>query len=115
MPACQFTGTSQKLLSFQKEIDSLNNVTSTTTTLQTSTYTTSRPRPTVTKLQTTTVVVVRELADGEDEDDEELKQKLSQKKKMRKIQSAELTDSSKSQFSIEYVLTLVLGFLILCI
>lgn len=90
MPACQFTGTSQKLSAFQKE----NNITSSayppsTTVIPLSS--TTVPRTTVTPRTTTRITVDLE-AEEIEEVDEEFEEKLNQKKKMRKIQSAELTD-----------------------
>lgn len=113
MPACQFTGTSQKLISFQKE----NNMTSpTTVTLQSSTVPSTRTTKTTvtTELQTTTAkFAVRDIEDDEDEEknDEEFQEKLNQKKKMRKIQSAELTDfSSRSKLGLALIFVVLARF-----
>ncbi|EFP01210.1 hypothetical protein CRE_24460 [Caenorhabditis remanei] len=109
MPACQFTGTSQKLISFQKE----NNITSPSpsTVVQTTVPSTRTTKTTVTtELQTTTAkFAVRDIEDEEEEEiDKEFQEKLNQKKKMRKIQSAELTDfSCRSNFGFA-ILTVVL-------
>ncbi|CAP20930.2 Protein CBG24284 [Caenorhabditis briggsae] len=112
MPACQFTGTSQKLASFQKE----NNITSTTVIPTTTVLPTKTTKTTLQTTTRTTKVVVQE--DEEEEDDEEeidleFQEKLNQKKKMRKIQSAELTDSSNSRNLKLSIFCLVLGYLML--
>ncbi|CAL2037671.1 unnamed protein product [Caenorhabditis brenneri] len=106
MPACQFTGTSQKLSAFQKE----NNITSSTYPPSTTVIpsSTTVPRTTVTPLRTTTRITVDLEAEEIEEVDEEFQEKLNQKKKMRKIQSAELTDGADRIDGIVLVLFLAI-------
>lgn len=105
MPACQFTGTSQKLSAFQKE----NNITSSTYPPSTTVIpSTTVPRTTVTPQRTTTRITVDLEAEEIEEVDEEFQEKLNQKKKMRKIQSAELTDGADRIGGIVLVLFLAI-------
>ncbi|EGT45594.1 hypothetical protein CAEBREN_05806 [Caenorhabditis brenneri] len=106
MPACQFTGTSQKLSAFQKE----NNITSSTYPPSTTVIpsSTTIPRTTVTPQRTTTRITVDLEAEEIEEVDEEFQEKLNQKKKMRKIQSAELTDGADRIDGIVLVLFLAI-------
>uniref|UniRef100_A0A8R1E354 DUF19 domain-containing protein n=1 Tax=Caenorhabditis japonica TaxID=281687 RepID=A0A8R1E354_CAEJA len=84
MPACQFTGTSQKLAAFQKESEKKLSAVTSTRDLTTKTATVSIDEMTTVTLPQTTI----------SEKKEEEEEMISQKKKMRKIQSAELTDPS---------------------
>ncbi|CAI2348867.1 unnamed protein product [Caenorhabditis sp. 36 PRJEB53466] len=92
MPACQFTGTSQKLASFQKETDSESTTTtSPPSNLSTRSQTLATKASTVSTQQLlTSTQAIRTTT--QEESEPELG--VTPKKKMRKIQSAELTDSS---------------------
>lgn len=118
MPACQFTGTSQKLAAFQKE----NNIstsppassTSSTVILTSTVPQTTRTTKTTRRLQTTTEKFFEEENEEEEEEEKidlEFQEKLKNNKKMRKIQSAELTDSSNSLNLKILFAALVLGLL----
>uniref|UniRef100_A0A1I7U3U2 RING-CH-type domain-containing protein n=1 Tax=Caenorhabditis tropicalis TaxID=1561998 RepID=A0A1I7U3U2_9PELO len=105
MPACQFTGTSQKLASFQKETNSTSVIPTTSSTVIPSTRISTVSRTTRSPIiETTTRVTVDLEAEDLGEVDEEFEEKQNQKKQMRKIHSSELTDASnRISFSFSFL------------